>query len=161
MNFYTLNIIISLFSIWIYISFRIGVHSYLRANKNSKSFIKKSTKSFPNYWLYKNLKQELGRIYYLNFILLFGTAVYTLTALSLAPIDILRLPIAILYALLCAVQCFAEIFSSIYCNIEEYGTPFIIWCKSRSGHGRSSVLDVAVVIGLIAFAVYNICLAVN
>ncbi len=161
MSFYTLNIIISLFSICIYVSFRIGVHSYLRTNKNSKSFIKKSTKGFPNFLLYKNLKQELGRIYHLNLILLFGTAGYTLIALSLAWLDILRLPIAIFYALLCAVQSLAEIFSSIHCNIEEYGTPFIIWRKGRSGHGRSSVIDFAVVIALTAFAVYNICLAVN
>ena len=57
MNFYTLNIIISLFSIWIYISFRIGVHSYLRANKNSKSFIKKSTKSFRQSWFKRKNSQ--------------------------------------------------------------------------------------------------------
>jgi preprotein translocase subunit SecF len=38
MNFYIYNIICALFAIFIYISFRFGVDSYLRVNKNSKTF---------------------------------------------------------------------------------------------------------------------------
>ena len=162
MDFYLLNVLLVIFSALIYAySFRSGVYSYLRINKNGKTFIRKNLKGFTNFWLYKNLKQELGRIYHLNLILLFGSAAYIIIALSLAWIDILRLPIAILYALLCAVQITAQIFSDINCNKQEFGTPIVIWRKSTCGHARSSVGDLVAIIGLVALAFYNFYLAAN
>lgn len=161
MDFYLLNILLSLFGIGLYGSFRIGVHSYLRYKKNSKTFIKKSKKGFGNYWFYSKLKQELGYVYHLNLVLLFGTMAYILIALSLAWIDALHLPIAILYAIFCIIQCVGEIFAGIFHNLEEYGKPFVIWSKSKwNGRKHDSLQDIGVIISLIALAVFNIWLAV-
>ena len=162
MDFYLLNIICALFAAMLYIfSFRSGAYSYLRINKNSKTFIRKNTRGLANFWFYKKLKQELGWIYNLNFILLFGTAAYLIIALSLAWIDILRLPIAIIHALLCAVQITALVFSDINSNKHEFGTPIVIWRKSSCGRARSSVGDLLAIIGLVALTVANVYLAVK
>lgn len=161
MDFYSLNILCALFSVLIYVLFRNGVHSYLRLNKSSKTFIKKKLKGYPNFWFYKNLKQSLGHIYHLNLILLFGTATYIIIVLSLAWVDTLRLSIAIFYALLCVVQITAQIFSDISCNKKEFGTPIVIWRKSSCGRARSSVGDLLAIIGLVALAVANVYLAVK
>ncbi len=161
MDFYLLNILLSFVSVGLYVSFRIGVNPYLRLNKISKNFIKKKTKGFRNYWFYSSLKQELGYIYYLNFILISGTVTYLLLAVTLGWSKVLHFPIATLNALLCTVQIPALIFSDINCNKDEYGTPFIIWRKSRSGRWYSSIQDIIVILALIAFAVYNFWLAVN
>ena len=160
MDFYLLNILLSFISVGLYASFRIGVKPYLKLNKISKSFIKKRTKGFRNYWFYSSLKQELGYVYYLNIILISGTATYSLLAVTLGWSEVLHFPIAVLNALLCTIQISALIFSDISCNKDEYGTPFIIWRKSRSGRGRSSVQDIIAILALIAFAVYNFWLAV-
>ena len=160
MDFYLLNILCALFSALIYGIFRSGVYSYLRLNKNSKTFIKKSLKGYPNFWLYKNLKQALGWIYDLNLILLFGTAAYIIIALSLAWIDILHLPIAIFHALLCAVQIISQVFSDINQNKQEFGTPVVIRRKSTCGRARSSIGDLFAIIGLVALAAVNVYLAV-
>ena len=162
MDFYLLNIICALFAAMLYIfSFRSGVYSYLRINKNSKTFIRKNTRGYANFWFYKNLKPNLGRIYYLNLILLFGTAAYITVALSLAWIDILHLPIAIIYALLSAVQITALVFSDINSNKQEFGTPIVIWRKSSCGRARSSIGDLLAIIGLVALAIANVYLAVK
>ena len=55
MNYYTYNIICAIFAVFLYISFRFGVDSYLRVNKNSKTFIRKNKKGFLNYWFYKKI----------------------------------------------------------------------------------------------------------
>lgn len=161
MDFYWLNILLSFFAAILYASFRSGIYAYLRLSKNSKTFIKKSKKGFLNFWFYKKLKRELGYAYHLNLTLFFGTVAYTLIALSLAWIEILHLPIAIIYALLCTLQITTQIFSDINYNKHEYGTPFILWRKGKAGRVRSSIQDIIVIIGLIAFAVSNIWLAVN
>ena len=161
MDFYFMNVLCALFAALIYVIFRSGVHSYLRINKNSKTFIRKNTRGYANFWFYKNLKPNLGRIYYLNLILLFGTAAYIIVALSLAWIDILRLPIAIIHALLCAVQITALVFSDINSNKQEFGTPIVIWRKSSCGCARSSVGDLLAIIGLVALASANVYLAVK
>lgn len=162
MDFYWLNILLSFFGVCLYGSFRIGVHSYLRYKKKSKTFIKKSTKGFLNYWLYRNLKQELGFAYYMNQILLFGSLGYTLLSVSFAWSDVLHLPIAIIYAIFCIIQCVGETFAGIYHNLEQYGNPFVISSKSKwNGRKHSSVQDILIICCLIALAVFNIWLAVE
>ena len=44
MGFYIFNITCAILSFCIYISFRIGITSYLRVNKKSKTFIRKNKK---------------------------------------------------------------------------------------------------------------------
>ena len=161
MDFYFMNVLCALFAALIYVIFRSGAYSYLKINKNSKTFIRKNTKGYANFWFYKNLKPNLGRIYHLNLILLFGTAAYFIIALSLAWIDILRLPIAIIHALLCVVQITALVFSDINSNKQEFGTPIVIWKKSSCGRARSSIGDLLAIIGLVALVVANVYLAVK
>ena len=162
MDFYLLNIICALFAAMLYIfSFRSGVYSYLRLNKNSKNFIRKNKRGLANFWFYEKLKQELGWIYNLNLILLFGTAAYIIIALSLAWIDILRLPIAIFHAILCAVQITALVFSDINQNKQEFGTPIVIWRLTVNGPARSAIGDLSLILCLVALAIVNVYLAIN
>ena len=156
-----MNALCALFASLIYVIFRSGAYSYLRINKNSKTFIRKNMRGYANFWFYRKLKQELGWIYNLNLILLFGTAAYFIIAISLAWIDILRLPIAIIYVLLSAVQITALVFSDINSNEQEFGTPIVIWRKSSCGRARSSVGDLLAIISLVALAIANVYLAVK
>ena len=95
MNFYALNIAYAFICLFIYVSFRMGIGSYLRYKKNSKTFIRKNKNGFLNYWTYKKLHKEinLGYVYYLNLILVILTPVYFLVAISFGWSDVMRLPI--------------------------------------------------------------------
>ena len=68
MSFHICNVICSIIALFIYISFRFGVDSYLRVNKNSKTYIRKSKKGYLNYWTYKKINEDigLGNIFHLN-----------------------------------------------------------------------------------------------
>ena len=71
MSFHICNVICSIIALFIYISFRFGVDSYLRVNKNSKTYIRKSKKGYLNYWTYKKINEDigLGNIFHLNVFL--------------------------------------------------------------------------------------------
>ncbi len=162
MNFYLYNVICAGFALFVYISFRFSVDSYLRVNKNSKTFIKKSKKGFLNYWIYKKINDEIGLnyVFCLNIILLILTALYFCVTICLGWIKFLYMPIAICNAVLCAVQITAIFFSDIYWNLEYYKKKFVVLKKGESGRGfHSSFYAIIEVIGLLAFAIYNISLA--
>ena len=78
MNFHIYNVICAMVAIFIYISFRVSITSYLRVSKNSKTYIKKSKKGFLNYWIYKQINNDiqLGNIFHLNISLLILTLLY-------------------------------------------------------------------------------------
>lgn len=163
MNFHIYNVVCSIIAIFVYISFRFSVDAYLRVKKNSKSFIKKNKKGFVNYWTYKRIHNEigLGRIYYLNIILLTLTLLYLFTSTCMGWVQLFSLPISICNFLLCIVQIPAIIFSDIYWNLENYGKRFVFLAKNKSGRGfHSSFYAFIEVLGLLAFAVYNISIAV-
>ena len=159
MNFYVCNIICAVFAIFLYVSFRFGVDSYLRVNKNSKTFIRKSKKGYANYWLYKKIHSEigLGHIYTLNLFLLILTVTYFCLVICLGWANFLSLPIAICNALLCTVQIPSIIFSDIYWNLEYHKKKVVVLAKNKAGRGfHSSFYAIIEVIGLLAFAIYNI-----
>ena len=168
MNFYVYNIICAIVAIYIYISFRISITSYLRVNKNSKTYIKKSKKGFLNYWTYKKIKDDLrlGYIFYLNIAMLTLTLVYAFLSVCFGWIKILNLPIAICNVLLCIVQIPASIFSDMYWNLEHYKKKFVILAKNITyndgkWHGlHSSFYAIIEILGILAFAIYNIYLAI-
>ena len=163
MNFYVLNIVYAIVSIFVYILFRVGVGGFLRYNKNSKTFIRKNTKGTVNYWTLKKLNTEvnLGYIYYLNMALIILTSLYFIFSISLGWLDMLKLPIAILNIVLCCVQLPSIVFSSYYTNIDLYGKPFVILAKSKSGRGyHSSFFDIVTFLGVIVLSVYNFILAI-
>ncbi len=56
--FITCNIISAAFGMFLYITFRSGIYSYLRVSGYSKSYIKKMRKGFFNYLLYTKLHKE-------------------------------------------------------------------------------------------------------
>ena len=162
MSFYLYNVICAVFALFIYISFRFSVDSYLRVNKNSKTFIKKSKKGFLNYWIYKRINDEIGLnyVFCLNIILLILTALYFCVTICFGWIELLYMPIAICNAMLCAVQIPTIFFSDIYWNLECYKKKFVILRKNKSGGGfRSSFYAIIEAIGLLVFAIYNISLA--
>ncbi len=164
MNFHIYNVICAIFALYIYITFRFGVNSYLRVNKNSKTFIRKNKKGFANYWIYKKIHEEinLGYIYYLNLLLLVLTAMYSIVAISFGWAGLMRIPIAILNLILCCVQVPSMIFSNIYDNYECYGQPFIVLRKNRAGRGfESSIFNIGCIIAMVAFSIYNFTLALQ
>lgn len=163
MNFYICNIICAIFALFVYVSFRFGVDSYLRVHKNSKSFIRKNKKGYLNYWTYKKINDEigLGYIFHLNILLLSLTFLYSLISVCFGWVDFLSLPIAVCNVILCICQIPAIIFSDIYLNLEYYKKKFVILTKNKSGRGfHSSFYAIIEVFGLLAFAVYNITLTV-
>ena len=168
MNFYVYNMVCAMVAIYIYISFRISISSYLRVNKNSKTYIKKSQKGFLNYWIYKKINDDvrLGYIFYLNIAMLTLTWVYVFLSVCLGWVKTLSLPIAICNVLLCIAQIPAIIFSDVYWNLENYKKKFVILAKNitykdNKWHGvHSSFYAIVGILGILAFAIYNICLAI-
>ena len=163
MNFYICNIICAIFALFIYVSFRFGVDSYLRVHKNSKSFIRKNKKGYLNYWTYKKINDEigLGYIFHLNILLLILTFLYSLVSVCFGWVDFLSLPIAVCNVILCICQIPAIIFSNTYWNLEYYKKKFVILTKNKSGRGfHSSFYMIFEILGLLSFAVYNISLAI-
>ena len=168
MNFYVYNIICAMVALYIYISFRISITSYLRINKNSKTYIKKSKKGFLNYWIYKQIHDDvqLGYIFYLNISVLVLTLVYVFLSVCFGWIKVLNLPIAICNAILCVAQIPAIIFSDMYWNLEHYKKKFVILAKNITynddkWHGlHSSFYAIIGILGILAFAIYNIYLAI-
>ena len=165
MDFYVCNIICAVVALYIYISFRISITSYLRINKNSKTYIKKSKKGFLNYWLYKYINDDvqLGYIFYLNISVLVLTLVYVFLSVCFGWIKIFNLPIAICNGILCVAQVPAIIFSDIYWNLEHYKKKFVILAKNITyndgkWHGlHSSFFAIIGILGILSFAIYNIC----
>lgn len=169
MNFYIYNIICAIVALYIYVSYRIGITSYLRVNKNSKTYIRKNTKGFSNYWTYKKINDDcsLGYIFYLNIILLVLTLVYVIFSVCFGWIKILSFPIAICNAALCIVQIPAIIFSDMYWNIEHYKKRFVMLARKNTFHKDnkwrgfdSSFYTVIGVLLILAFAIYNIHLSI-
>ena len=163
MNFHIYNVICSMVALFIYISFRFGVDSYLRVNKNSKTYIRKNKKGYLNYWIYKKINEDigLGHIFYLNVFLLVLTPLYSIVSICFGWVDLLAVPIAVCNVILCICQIPAIIFSDTYWNLEYYKKKFVILTKSKSGRGfHSSFYMIFEILGLLAFAVYNISLAI-
>lgn len=163
MTFHICNVICSMVAIFIYVSFRFGVDSYLRVNKNSKTYIRKSKKGYLNYWTYKKINEDigLGNIFLLNVFLLILTLLYSFLSICLGWVDFLSMPIALCNVILCICQIPAIIFSDTYWNLECYKKKFVILTKSKSGRGfHSSFYMIFEILGLLVFAVYNISLTI-
>ena len=163
MNFHIYNVICSMVALFIYVSFRFGVDSYLRINKNSKTYIRKNKKGYMNYWIYKKINDEvgLGYIFHLNIFLFALTFLYSFLSVCFGWVKLLCFPIAICNVLLCIVQVPAIIFSDIYWNLDYYKKKFVILAKNKGGRGfHSSFYTIIEVFGLLAFAIYNITLAI-
>jgi hypothetical protein len=151
------------FALIIYGLFRCSVYSYLRVKRKSRTFIRKSKNGYLNYWIYKEINDNvgLGYVFYLNILLLALTLLYFLLAVALGWIGFLSLPIAICNVMLCIVQVPSIIFSDIYSNLELYKKKFVLFAIPPTGGRRRSSLSVIFMAGsLLFFAVYNIYLAI-
>lgn len=139
-----------------------GVNSYLRHNKHSKTFIRKNKKGLLNYWFYSQLNSEvgLGYIYYLNMLFIVLGGAYLVFSVAFGWIGVFELPIAILGLAVCCVEVPATVFESIFSNYEEYGRPFVLWIKRTHSRGyTSSFFDLGWAVGLVAYSVWIIILA--
>lgn len=163
MNFYIYNLICAMVALFIYTSFRISINSYLRINKNSKTYIRKSKKGFLNYWIYKKINDDirLGYIFYLNISILVLTLLYVFFSVCFGWINALYIPIAICNAVLCCVQIPAIIFSDKYWNLDYYKKQFVVLAKNESGRGfHSSFYAIIEILGILMFAIYNVFLTI-
>ena len=158
MQFYVFNIFYSIISFYIYGMFRFGVEDNLRYRRCSKSYIKKSLKGVKNYWTYARIHGDagLGCAYRLNLALLVLTPAYFVFAVLFGWIRLMQLPVAILSAVICTVQVPAMFFAEVYYNLENYGEEFVLYRRRKNFYGYdSSVVDIAAILAIAAFAVYN------
>lgn len=145
--FYAINLLIAIFSIFMYMMFRSGIYSYLRLSKTSKTYIRKNRKGFSNYWFYTKLNKErsLGILYYLNFIFLFSLLLFSVITICFGYLEFMQLPIIILSIVLAAAEIPSSFIATVYDTKEEFGTPFVLWQKSKfMRRYTSSVFDYTV-----------------
>ena len=144
--FYTLHILIVVYNLLLYMNFRSGIYDYLRLSKMSKTNIRKSRKGFQNYWFYRSINEQkpLGILYYLNYIYLISSVIYSIITLALGYIKILQPFFLVFSSLLCLIQILPNIFSSIYSCQARFGKPFVLLAWSNTPFLRrlySSLLD--------------------
>ena len=140
--FYFLMIVIALYNLLLYASFRSSIYSYLRLSKMSKSNIKKNRKGVINYWLYYsiNKQQSLGILYGLNLIFLIATFTFMVFAITLGFIEALQSILIVFSIVLCTIEIPCMIISSIHSNIKDYGKLFIFLAKRKHMRGYTSSL---------------------
>lgn len=159
MNFFSFNLLYMFYSVYVYISFRMGMEDFLRYNKHSKSYITKKQKGWKNYWFYKDIHSEndMGLAYYLNAVVLIATALFCFAALFLSWASVMRIPVTVISVLLCIVQMAAVIFSFTYSNKLEFGKPLVWFAKKKHTKGiHTSILDIIGVAVPIIFALCNV-----
>ena len=129
-----------------YAIFRFTLEEWLRSKRISHTKIKKLKKGKKNYWWYEALHKQynLGLIYYVNkwftvlyvahLALLFGFGWFRFAS----PV------IAILYAIVCLLAAGMSLFSSAQNNVEEFGTPIVIFRIRENKGWASSLLDLGV-----------------
>ncbi len=146
MNFWLVNLILVISSAITYTLFRIGVYSYCRLNKMSKTYIRKSRKGISNYWFYSKVHKEnnLGVLYYLN-LLFFSLFVIHLILFAFSWISFIKSPTTIVGFMLCIATIPVYCTFLIYYNLENLGKPFVIFMpykdKSTGGYRISTVLE--------------------
>ena len=138
MPFPVLNLILLLLGIFIYIHFRNGVQAYCKISKISTSYVRKSTKSISNFWLYSQLhkNRNLGALYYLNLIYLFCLISF-LIVFPFSWISFFRIPVIIIGILLGIASIPVFIISLIYSNIEDVGQAFVFFKIVKGFNGKS------------------------
>ena len=146
MSFYILNLIFSVWGIFLYTMFRSSIYDYLRLSKVSKSYIRKKRKGIKNYWLYSAIHKErgLGYLYRLNIAYLCVWGVFTLVTATLGYLDFMEIPIIILAVALCAFELPSLIVFTKYEALTQYGVPFVWIAKNngRRGYFYSSVINI-------------------
>lgn len=126
--FYAATILIVLFNISVYFSFRSGISDYLKIKKMSKRNFRKNRKGFKNYWFYRDINKikSLGWMYYANIIYFSLTLFYTLFGISLGYIKFLQPVLFIVSVLICIVQIPIVFADTYYSNIYSFGTPVVL-----------------------------------
>ncbi len=141
MSFFGINVLYFLISVFAYFFFRMGVSAYCEVKKMSRSFVKKHTKGYTNYWLYRELHRErgLGILYPVNYLFLGGLGIF-FVGMLFSWISWLEYPVLVLGLLLGLVEAVALFLSLAYGNLREYGQYFVLLRRTRT-RGFSSVLD--------------------
>ncbi len=162
MPFPIANLILLLLVFCTYFHFRIGVYSYCRLEKMSKTYIRKYKKGILNFWLYAKLHKQknLGALYYLNLIYLFTLIVF-IFVFSLSWLPFLKTPVIIIGLLLGVASVPVFIVGEFYLNIENVGQPFVFFrfYKDFIGITRfSTIFDW--IFCVFPLAVYILCLTI-
>ena len=160
-TFYFFALIMMVLPAIFYFLFRDGIEMWTKRKKRtSKSKFRNSLKGKKNYWWYEALHQEvnLGFIYHLNkaftilFVLTF--ALTLLTGLK-KEMSLVLCPLHIFVYMLSAVT---TVFYRIQNNLDFYGTPFVIFNRSRNGGIDSVIFDVIMVVMISFIPTYVILL---
>ncbi len=135
-------------NIWLYFSFKSSIDIYLRLKKNSKTYIKKNTKGFRNYWFYEKIhkEQSLGFWYYINIVYLFAVLIVTFVVITIGYLEFMEIPVAVLVTLLAVIESVAIGFSTICNNIQDYGTPFVLFRYASFGKPHTFITDLFAII---------------
>ncbi len=110
----------------------------------SKSNIKKNRKGVLNYWLYRMINKQtpLGILYFLNYVFLIFTVVFTVLAIAVGFIKMFRPIVFVCSILLCLIEIPSTMLASIYSNKMEYGKSFVFLAKRKYTRGYcSSLID--------------------
>ena len=153
MSFFGINVLYFLISVFAYFYFRMGVSAYCEVKKMSRSFVKKHTKGYANYWLYRELHRErgLGILYPVNYLFLGGLGIF-FVGMLLSLISWMEIPVLILGILLGLVQTVALAVSMAYSNLNDYGSWFVLFRKRRTRGFDSPLNWLGCVAPLLAYA---------
>ncbi len=132
--FYTMNLILSLLFLIELGFLRSGIYAKLRLSKHSKSYIRKNTKGFLNYWTYKQINKEhpLGAIYYINIIYMLSFLIFTLVALCVGFLDYMKIPILCISVVTAVIGMVCTIYASIYCSRADYEKKLVLLAKAKN-----------------------------
>lgn len=146
MEFFLVNLVFMLISLFAYIYFRTGISAYCSLMKMSKSFIRKNKKGVSNYWLYKQLHQEknLGSFYYINYLFLSSLAAFVFISMF-SWVKWMRIPVIVVGIALGLIEIPAIFKALISINREEIGRAFVLFSVFKGYNGKSrrfaTVLD--------------------
>ncbi len=132
--FYIMNLILLLLFLIELGFLRNGIHAKLRLSKHSKNYIRKNTKGFLNYWIYKQLNKDhtLGTIYYINTVYLLSLLVFTLVSLCVGFLDFMKIPILCISVVTAIIGMICTAYASIYCSKADYGKSFVLLAKAKN-----------------------------
>ncbi len=132
--FYTMNFFLLVLFLIELAFLRSGIYAKLRLSKRSKTYIRKNSKGFLNYWTYKqiNAEEPLGVIYYLNIAYLLCFVIFALVALGLGFLEVMKLPILVISAATAVVGMVCTIYASVYSSRADYGTGFVLLAQAKN-----------------------------
>ena len=131
MIFYFLNLFIGFFAVFTFFAFR--NETYTR--KRMLDFEPTDTEwNSTRFWNYSRFRHRI------HYPLLIVTAIHLILAVFFGYLKIMKLPITIVSVILYLVQLPAILSEYIYCDLEEFGRPFVLYQRRRADNSPYSSL---------------------